>query len=65
MIPKRLEALSFADVESLVASGTREGRSLEFKRDQVGGKDEDRREFLADVSAMANSVLATSPERHP
>ncbi len=55
MIPKRFGDLTFAHIESLVTSGTREGRSLEFKRDQVGGKEEDRREFLADVSAMANS----------
>lgn len=35
--------------------GVAEDRTLEFKRDKVGGRDDDKREFLADVSSFANA----------
>jgi hypothetical protein len=55
MIPKPIDDLAFADIANLVASEIREGRSLDFKRDGVGSRDEDKREFLADLTAMANA----------
>src|SRR3954471_2080728 len=56
MLAQRLDELSFTTIEALVAAGLREGRTLDFKRDPVGGRDEDKREFLADVSAFANTA---------
>lgn len=57
MLAQRLEELSFAAIE---AGGLREGRTLDFKRDPVGGRDEDKRDFLADVSAVANGARGES-----
>lgn len=48
-------AISLGDLGDLVADGIPEGRQLEFKRDHYGRRDEDRREFAADISAMANA----------
>lgn len=56
MLTQRIDELSFAIIEALVTAGLREGRTLDFKRDPVGGRDEDKREFLADVSAFANTA---------
>ncbi|MBN2560399.1 MAG: ATP-binding protein [Phycisphaerae bacterium] len=55
MIPKRFDQIVFADVQSLVDNGVPEGRTLEYKRELPGGSDDDKREFLADVSAFANA----------
>lgn len=56
MLPQGLDDLTFRVIEALVAAGLREGRTLDFKRDPVGARDEDKREFLADVSAFANTA---------
>lgn len=57
MLPLPLDRITFAAIEGLIAQGgLREGKGLDFKRDPVGPKDEDKREFLADVSALANTV---------
>jgi hypothetical protein len=41
---------------ALVAASAREDKTLDFKRDTYGGNDEARAEFLADVSALANTA---------
>ncbi len=56
MIPKLIADIQAADIEQLVVEATREGRSLEFKRELPGGKESDRKEFLADVSSFANAA---------
>lgn len=56
MLPGRLDDLTRTDIESLVTDAVRESKALDFKRDAVGGRDDDKREFLADVSAFANTV---------
>ncbi|MGO8739162.1 AlbA family DNA-binding domain-containing protein [Rhodoblastus sp.] len=55
MILKRLEDLMLADIEALRTNGVPEGRFIDYKLEAVGGRDEDKREFLADVSAFANA----------
>lgn len=55
MIPKRLEAIEAADLEALVASGRAEDRSIEYKEALPGNGAEDKKEFLADVTSLANS----------
>ncbi|MBW3617138.1 MAG: ATP-binding protein, partial [Proteobacteria bacterium] len=47
--------VSEADLRSLIAAGTPEGADLEYKRDMYGGSDADVKEFLKDVSSLANS----------
>jgi Putative DNA-binding domain len=51
----RLEALTEADLQGLVANQVREGRRIEYK-EAVGGGNEARREFLGDVSSFANAA---------
>lgn len=56
MLHMPLNSVTEADIVSLVAAGQwREGGSLDFKRDFEIRSDEQKREFLADVSAFANS----------
>ncbi len=55
MFAKEFDDINLADLQALVDQGFPEGRQLEFKRDHYGRKDEDRREFAADVSAIANA----------
>jgi predicted HTH transcriptional regulator len=56
MIAKNLTDIVPADIEALVANAASESTTLEFKRDLPGGGDEAKREFLADLSALANSA---------
>ena len=53
MIPKQLEQITEDDLQRLI--GTSEDRQLEFK-ENLGGSDEQVKEFLKDVSAMANAI---------
>lgn len=55
MIPRPLNDIAEADIEQLKAAGIQEGKFVEFKKDLPGAKDEDKREFLADVSSFANT----------
>lgn len=45
----------WADVLDLIETGRSEDRRLDFKRELPGGKDEDKKEFLADISSLANA----------
>lgn len=52
------ETTTFLDINEQTLTeviGLVETQTLEFKRDAYGEKDADRKEFLADISAMANS----------
>lgn len=55
MFDKAFDDIQLDDLNSLVVAGISEGRRLEFKRDHYGRNDEARREFAADVSALANT----------
>lgn len=55
MIRKPLDLVDEAVLAELVANQVAEGRSLEFKRDLPGGADGDIKEFLADVTSLANA----------
>lgn len=55
MFSNDFDQLTLADIEYLVENRISEGRQLEFKRDHYGRNDESKREFAADVSAMANA----------
>ncbi len=55
MIQKPLDRVEKADIDSLVSNEVREGRTLEYKQAPPTNSDEDKREFLADVSSFANA----------
>jgi hypothetical protein len=52
---KVVGTLSEADLQALVDNGVAESRLIEYKSELPGGADRDRKDFLADVSAFANS----------
>lgn len=55
MLGKDIDDIGVADLRSLVDARTPEGTRLEFKRDHYGKTDDAKREFAADISAMANA----------
>lgn len=55
MIRKALSEITERDILDLIEAGVVEGTHIEFKRDVPGARDEEKREFLADVSAFANT----------
>lgn len=56
MIQKPFDRVEKADIDSLVANEVRESRTLEYKQTLPANGDEDKKEFLADVSSFANAV---------
>lgn len=55
MIPKSLDSITFEDFEALVKNSVSEKRTLDFKLALPGNSKDDAREFLADVTSMANA----------
>jgi hypothetical protein len=55
MLQKPLADITAQDIQSLLDNGIPEGSTLEYKRELPSGRDEDKREFLADVSSFANT----------
>lgn len=53
---ENFEGIAEADLVSLKANGITEGPLLEFKRGIYGRSDSDKREFLKDLSALANAM---------
>src|SRR5947209_3490588 len=52
---KHMEDVEEADLQGLVSGGVSEGRLIEYKLALPGGGDNDKKEFLADVSSFANT----------
>lgn len=55
MLPFAIDSIDETVLAGLVANQVAERRDLEFKRDLPGGRDEDVKEFLADVTSLANA----------
>jgi len=55
VIQKTFDALGKPDVDALIADSVGESKTLEYKQELPGPKDDDKREFLADVSSFANA----------
>ena len=55
MIQKLFEDIRKADIDALITNHVREDRTIEYKQTLPGNSDEDKREFLADVSSFANA----------
>jgi predicted HTH transcriptional regulator len=53
---KKLDQISAVDLNDLVANEVREDRHIDFKESLPGRKESDKKDFLADVSAFANSA---------
>jgi hypothetical protein len=56
VILKPADSITWADLLQLKTDGRPEDRQLEYKRDVVGNREADKKEFLADVSALANAA---------
>jgi hypothetical protein len=56
MIDKPLEKITFADIDRFVQQKWPEGKTVDYKRDLYGGKDDDKKELLKDVSSFANTL---------
>lgn len=52
---KPLEAITEAGLQALIVNGVAERKTIEYKKTLPGGNDEQRKEFLADVSSFANA----------
>ncbi|WP_431303042.1 AlbA family DNA-binding domain-containing protein [Sediminicoccus sp. BL-A-41-H5] len=50
-----LDQIAESDLQALVSNGASETVSLEFKETTYGSADDDKREFLKDVTALANT----------
>ena len=56
MINKAFDDIAKSDIEALVANATPERRTIEYKSQLPSDQDEQKREFLSDVSSFANAV---------
>ncbi|MBI1785860.1 ATP-binding protein [Candidatus Sumerlaeota bacterium] len=56
MIQKPIQSISQSDLSALIENEVCEGLSIEYKERLPTNSDEDKHEFLADVSAFANAV---------
>jgi predicted HTH transcriptional regulator len=52
---KPLTEIAPSDLRDLIDNKVRESQTLEFKRENYGRLDDDIREMLRDISAMANA----------
>lgn len=55
MINKRFDEIIKDDIYNLISEKIPEGKMLEYKEDLPGPRDQDKKEFLADISSFANS----------
>ena len=55
MIAKPLSEIAESDIQELKDAGIEEGKTIEYKRELPGTRDEDKREFLADISSFSNT----------
>lgn len=55
MIPKQLDEIRKADIDVLVSGKIAERRTLDYKEILPGNSDDEKREFLYDVSSFANA----------
>jgi len=53
---KPLEHIVLSDINALLENSISEGRTLDYKRDLYGNTNADKKDFLIDVSALANTV---------
>lgn len=55
MIQKKLEDITFNDLNFLMDNEIRENKTLEYKRELPGNKDSDKIKYLTEICALANT----------
>ena len=55
MIQKNFDDITKADIDFLIDNKISESKTLEYKEKLPGSKDNDKKEFLADISSFANA----------
>ena len=55
MIDKPLNQITYADIDQFVQEKRPEGKTVDYKRDAYGNRDEDKKELLKDTSSFANT----------
>ncbi|BAZ24399.1 putative transcriptional regulator [Kalymmatonema gypsitolerans NIES-4073] len=55
MINKQFDLIKTSDIDLLIYDGAAETRTLEYKEKLPGNSDDDKKEFLADISSFANA----------
>ena len=58
-MPESLNEIVESDIRELKDAGIQEGKTVEYKRELLGTRDDEKREFLADVSSFANTEEET------
>jgi Putative DNA-binding domain len=56
VIQRDFDDITKADIEALIDNAVAETRSIEYKQQPPGDSDEDKKEFLADISSFANAA---------
>lgn len=56
MLPDNLDSTTEDDIQNLVTNQVGENRTIEYKIQLPGNSDADKKEFLADISALSNTV---------
>ncbi len=55
-LDKPIEEINEVDLTSLIDAGTPELKTLDYKQSLPGNSDDDRKEFVADISSFANAA---------
>lgn len=55
MIVKNIDMVSHEDIQALITNQVAESRTLEYKEQLPGNSNDEKKEFLADISAFANA----------
>jgi hypothetical protein len=55
MLNKSFDGIQKSDIDALITNEETENKQLEYKRDLPGGTDQEKIEFLADISSFANA----------
>ena len=56
MWEKSIDGIKKSDIELLISNQIQESRTIEYKESLPGNSDQDKREFLADISSFANAA---------
>lgn len=56
MIVAKLESITATDLQSLIDTGVKEGKTIEFKRDLPGDSSDERKKLLRAICSLANTA---------